>query len=128
MIPMKTVLLTFHRPLLLVTMLALAGCVSTPPPVSELSSAEQSIARAVSVNADQYANAEISHARSLLTQAQNTMAGGQNDQASQLARRAAASADLATARSRSAAALTTLNQRRSEVATLRQRLQQESLP
>jgi len=113
---------------MLVAMLALSACVSVPPPMSELSAAQQSIARAVEVDAGQYAGEDLSRAQSLLNQAQTVMAGGQNDEARQLAWRAAAAADLAAARARSAVALATLNQRRGEVAELRRRLQQESLP
>jgi len=125
---MKPAFSTFPRALLLAALLTLTACASTPPPLSELSSAQRSIARAVSANADQYANAELSRARNLMTQAQSTMAGGQNDQARQLAWRAAASADLAYARSRNAEALASLTQRRREIADLQQRLQQEPLP
>jgi len=114
--------------LILTAMLALSACVSTPPPMSELSAAQQSIARALDTDAGQYAGEELSRAQNLLNQAQTAMAGGQNDEARQLAWRAAAAADLAAARARSSAALATLEQRRSEVAELRRRLQQESLP
>jgi len=113
---------------LLVTALALASCASTPTPVSEFSAAQQSIARAEGDGADQYAEEELARARSLLTQAQAAMDSGQNEHARQLAWRAATSADLATARSRNAAALATLEKHRNEVATLRNRLQQEPLP
>jgi len=116
------------RALMLAAMLALASCASVPPPMSELAAAQQSIARAVDTEASQYAGEDLSRAQSLLTQAQAVMAGGQNDEARQLAWRAAAAADLAAARARSAIALATLNQRRSEVEALRRRLQQESLP
>jgi len=108
--------------------LALAACVTTPPPTSELAAAQQSIARAVDADADQYAGDPLARARGLLGQAQTAMASGQNDQARQLAARASASADLATAHSRNAAALATLARRRDELAQLRQRLQQEPLP
>jgi len=125
---MNTTAPTLPRALLLAAMLALAACASTPAPMSELSAAQQSIARATSAGADQDADTELARARNLITQAQSAMAGGQNEQARQLAARAAASADLAAARSRNASALATLNQRRSEVAVLRNRLQQEPLP
>jgi len=127
-LPMKPAFPTFPRALLLAAMLTLSACASTPPPLSELSTAQQSIARAVSANADQYADTDLSRARNLMTQAQSAMAGGQHDQARQLAGRAAASADLAHARSRHAAALASLTQRRSEITELQHRLQQEPLP
>jgi len=79
-------------------------------------------------DASQHASEDLGRAQTFINQAQATMAGGQNDQARQLAWRAAAAADLAFARSRNALALATLGQRRSEVAELRHRLQQEPLP
>jgi len=108
--------------------LMLAACVSTPPPLSELNGAQQSIANAHKAEASQYAGDDLARAQSLLTQAQGAMAAGQNDQARQLAVRAAAAADLAAARSYNATSLAILEQRRAEVAQLRQRLQQEPLP
>jgi len=113
---------------ILAIMLALAACVSVPPPTSELAAAQQAIARATQSDAEQYAADDFSRAAGLLAQAQAAMADGQNDEARQLAWRAAAAADLAAARSHNAMTLATLSQRRSEVATLRSRLQQEPLP
>jgi len=125
---MKAAVSPLLRVLPWIAILALAACVTTSPPLSELAATQQSIARAVDADADQYAGDPLARARSLLGQAQAAMAGGQNDQARQLAARAAASADLATAHSRNAVALATLTRRRGELAQLRQRLQQEPLP
>jgi len=125
---MNAVVSPVLRALPWIAVLALAACVTTPPPTSELAAAQQSIARAVDADADQYAGDPLARARSLLGQAQTAMAGGQNDQARQLAARAAASADLASAHSRNAVALATLARRRDELGQLRQRLQQEPLP
>jgi len=126
--PMTTVPFLPFRALLLTATLALAACVSVPPPVSELAAAQQAIARALDADAKQHAGEDISRAQDLFAQAQTMQADGQNDQARQLAWRAAAVADLAAARSRNAIALATLGQRRSEVEELRRRLQQEPLP
>jgi len=120
--------LLMPRALVLTALLTLAACVSVPPPVSDLVIAQQSIARAQAVEAEQYADEDFSRAQRLITQAQTAMVGGQNDEARQLAWRATASADLAAARSRSVVALATLRQRQGEVAELRRRLQQEPLP
>jgi len=117
-----------RQALILAAALMLAACASIPPPVSELAAAQQSIARAVDADAPQHAGEELARAQALIAQAQTMLADGQNDQARQLAWRAAAAADLAAARSRHAIAIASLGQRRSEVEALRRRLQQEPLP
>ncbi|MEP6634762.1 MAG: DUF4398 domain-containing protein [Luteimonas sp.] len=103
--------------------LGLAGCATLPAPTAELSAAQQAVARADAADADQYAAADIAQARDLLAQAQAAMAKGRESDARSLAVTALASADLANARSRAAAADTELMQRRREIADLRQRLQ-----
>ena len=108
--------------------LALTACATTPPPTGELATARQSVSRAADADAQQYAPAELSRAGELLSQAQASMADGREAEARDLALRATALADLALARSRDAAARAELEQRRAEVADLRQRLQLENAP
>ena len=112
----------------LVTTIALAaavlpGCASLPPPTGELSAAQQSVARAESADADQYAPDELGAARSKLGTAQSAMAEGEEDLARIAAESAASWADLATARSRAATTQADYDGRRQEIAGLRQRLQ-----
>ncbi|MBF6024931.1 DUF4398 domain-containing protein [Lysobacter niastensis] len=121
---MRTSFAQFRLPLLaLVLALASTGCSSLPPPTNELSGARQAVIRAEGADADQYAAQDIGAARSELEQAQAAMSDGREDDARRLALAAAADADLAYAKSRDALVSAELNQRRSEVAELRQRLQ-----
>ena len=105
--------------------LALTACASTPPPTGELNAAQQAVSRAADADADQYAGADLTRARSLLTQAQGAMADGREAEARDLALRASALAGLARARSQEAATNAELEQRRAEIADLRQRLRLE---
>jgi len=108
--------------------LALTACATTPPPTGELATARQAVARASDADAEQYAAAELASAGSLLTQAQAAMADRRESEARDLALRAAALGDLAYARSRDASVRAELEQRRAEVADLRQRLRLEDAP
>lgn len=108
--------------------LALTACATTPPPTGELAAARQAVSRASDAHAEQYAADELARAGSLLTQAQAAMADRREGEARELALRSAALADLATARSREAAVRAELEQRRAEVAGLRQRLGMEEAP
>lgn len=113
---------------LLTAVLALTSCASLPPPTGELTAAQQAVSRADTADADQYAPAEFTRARSALSQAQAAMAAGREDDARNLALLAAAAADLAHARSRQAQTEAELAQRRAEVSGLRRRLQVEETP
>jgi len=104
---------------------ALSACASLPPPTSELAAARQAVTRAEGADADQYAPQDLGVARNGLTQAQAAMSSGDEDAARRFALAAAADADLAWAKSREALATAEVNQRRSEVTQLRQRLQGE---
>ncbi len=108
--------------------LALTACATTPPPTGELAAAQQAVSRASDADAEQYAADELARAGSLLTQAQAAMAQRREGEARELALRAAALGDLAAARSREAAVRAELEQRRAEVAGLRERLQLEQTP
>ncbi|MGO4551465.1 OmpA family protein [Lysobacter sp. 2RAF19] len=102
--------------------IALSGCASVPPPTGELSAAQQSVSRAESADADQYAAAELAAARNALTRAQAAMSQGEDADARALADTASAQGDLAYAKSRAATTQADYDQRRNEIAGLRQRL------
>ncbi|MGN7918302.1 MULTISPECIES: DUF4398 domain-containing protein [Lysobacter] len=101
----------------------LAGCASTPPPTGELSSAQQAVMRAADADADQYAPQDLNAARTALSAAQAALSQGKDEDARRLALAAAAEADLAYAHSRETLTQAELNQRRTEIAELRNRLQ-----
>ena len=107
----------------LVIAFALSACASTPPPTNELAAAQQAVSRAENADADQYAAAELAAARNALGAAQAAMARGDDDEARVLADSAAADGDLALARSRAETTRAEIEQRRAEIASLRQRLQ-----
>lgn len=98
------------------------------PPTQELAAAQAAVARAESVDADQYAAEALLRARTALTRAQAALTERRNDDALALAQAAAAEADYAHARSREAATQAELAQRRNEIAELRRRLQLEPTP
>lgn len=90
---------------------------------SELEVAEQAIQRATQANADEYAPNLINQARQLLIQAQRALLDrDQRKQVPLIAQRAAADADLATARSQVAMFQVQLEQRRAEVMQLQNTL------
>ncbi len=107
----------------LVIAIALSGCASVPPPTGELSAAQQSVSRAESADADQYAAAELAAARNALGSAQAAMSAGKDEDARRFAISASSWADLAVARSRAATTQADYDQRRQEIAGLHQRLQ-----
>ncbi|HRO25876.1 MAG TPA: DUF4398 domain-containing protein [Luteimonas sp.] len=106
-------------------MLALTACASLPPPTAELNAAQQAVSRAADADADQYAPEDLARASTMLTQAQAAMAERREADARDLATRSAALAGLALARSREASTGAELEQRRAEIAELRQRLRME---
>lgn len=90
---------------------------------SELEVAEQAIQRATQVDADQYAPNLINQARQLLMQAQHALLDrDQRKQGPLIAQRAAADADLATARSQVAMLQAQVEQRKAEVMQLQNTL------
>src|SRR5512138_2586972 len=101
--------------------LALTACASLPPPTGEINAAQQAVMRASDADAEHYAGEELARAQSLLTMAQAALAERRESEARDLGQRAAALADVAHARSREAAVMAELEQRRAEVAGLRQR-------
>lgn len=101
---------------------ALAGCASLPAPTGELAAAQQAVAQAVAADAAQYDASDLDTAQAALSQAQAAMSAGREEDARRLALDAAASGDLARARSRAAAAAARRAQRLREVAELQGKL------
>ncbi|HRP36060.1 MAG TPA: DUF4398 domain-containing protein [Gammaproteobacteria bacterium] len=125
---MATSFAHFRTPLqalILGCVLALTACASLPPPTAELNAAQQAVSRAADADADQYAPEDLARASTMLTQAQAAMAERREADARDLATRSAALAGLALARSREASTGAELEQRRAEIAELRQRLRME---
>jgi hypothetical protein len=98
------------------------------PPSPELQAAEAALARAESVDAQQYAAAALLRARSTFSQAQAQWAERRKPEAIALAQLAAAEADFAYARSREAAVESDLKLRRGEISELRAKLEIEAAP
>lgn len=107
---------------------AMVACASLPPPTGELTAAQQAVGRAEDADGDHYAAQELAAARSALSQAQAAMTAGEEDDARRLAVAAAASADLAHARSHAAQAQAQRELRLGQIAELRQRLQLPPVP
>jgi|688.fasta_scaffold508751_2 hypothetical protein len=99
-----------------------------PPPSPDLLTAEAALARAESVDAQQYAPDALLRARSTFGQAQARWAERRKPDATALAQLAAAQADFAYARSREASVQSQLMLRRSEVRELRAKLGIEGGP
>lgn len=115
------------RPLLLTALLAVLGaCASVPPPTAELTTAQQAVSRATEADGDQYAPDVLATARSELALAQAAMAKGRQADARALALSAAAAGDLAYAQSHAETVRQDYEQRRGEIATLRQQLQMDA--
>ena len=103
--------------------LAVTAHAQVPSP--DLQRAEQAVRNAQAADADQYAPELIDAARQGLVQAQaggQSRSRGERREADALARRVAADADLARVRSDRAQAEAALQQRREEIAGLRQAL------
>lgn len=111
---------------LLITLLA--ACATLPPPTGELAAAREAIARAESADADHHAGPVLEQARGELGLAQSALDASRMDDARHMALAAAASADLAHARSREKVVNQQLLQRRNEIRELQQRLQPEGQP
>lgn len=116
--------------LVFVTLLTLSSIVAarSPVPAQEIETAQAAVLRAERADADQYAAEALLRARLALTQAQSLLAARKTADAIAQAQLAAAEADYAHARSLDARLGTELQQRRSEIAELRQRLGVEAAP
>ena len=100
-------------------------------PLPDLQRAEQAVMQAQDADADHYAPDLIDSARQALVRAQAgtlSRSRGQRREADELARQAAADADLARVRSDRAQAEAAVQQRRDEIADLRRSLGLEATP
>ena len=114
-----------------VTLLTLSSSVVAargPVPAQEVETAQAAVQRAERADADQYAAEALLRARMALTQAQALLAAKKTADAVGQARLAAAEADYAHARSLDVRLGAELQQRRAEIAELRQRLGVEGAP
>ena len=107
---------------------ALGGCASQPKPTAQLVRASTLVSEAEKDQAQRYAAADLQRARDELTAAQTAESDGRNDSSLRLAERAAADADLASARAASGKAQQSADQVRRSIDTLKQQLQQGPTP
>jgi len=116
--------MTFVTLLTLSTFAAARG----PLPAQEVEAAQAAVLRAERADADQYAAEALLRARMALTQAQALLAAKKTADAVAQAQLAAAEADYAHARSLDVRLASDLQQRKAEIAELRQRLGVEAAP
>jgi len=104
------------------------GCASQPKPTEQLVRANTLVNEAEKSEAQRYAAADLERARSELNSAQTAESDGKNEDALHLADRAAADANLASARAASGKAEQSAEQVRHSIDTLKQQLQQSLAP
>lgn len=107
---------------------ALGGCASQPKPTAQLVRASTLVSEAEKDQAQHYAAADLQRARDELSSAQTAESDGKYDNALRLADRAAADADLASARAASGKAQQSAEEVRHSIDTLKQQLQQSPAP
>lgn len=107
---------------------AIVGCASEPKPTAQLVRASTLVSEAEKDEAQHYAAADLQRARDELTNAQTAESDGKYDRASRLAERAAADADLASARAASGKAQQSASQVRHSLDTLKEQMQQNPTP
>jgi hypothetical protein len=107
---------------------ALGGCASQPKPTAQLVRASTLVSEAEKDEAQHYAAADLQRARDELSSAQTAESSGKYQNAVRLADRAAADADLASARAASGKAAQSADQVRHSIDTLKQQLQQTPAP
>jgi len=116
------------RPLLAsLLLLLLSACASTPPPLGELSRAEQAVASARDSQAEQFAPVDWRLASQSLAQAQEQIGAKQYKEATRLLQRARVHADLARLRAKNAHTRAKIEAQERENAKLRQELLGERL-
>ena len=106
------------------TAATLTGCASEPKPTAELVRASTLVSEAEKNEAQHFAAADLQRARDELSNAQTAESAEKYDSARREAERAAADADLASARAASGKAHQSAEQVRHSLDTLRQQLQQ----
>ena len=107
---------------------ALGGCASQPKPTAQLVRASTLVSEAEKSEAQHFAAADLQRARDELSGAQAAESDGKYANARRLADRAAADADLASARAASGKAQQSAEQVRHSLDTLKQQLQQNPTP
>ncbi|HWF99007.1 MAG TPA: DUF4398 domain-containing protein [Steroidobacteraceae bacterium] len=107
---------------------ALGACASQPKPTAQLVRASTLVGQAEKDRAQRYAAADLQRARDELASAQTAESDGKYESARRLADRAAADADLASARAASGKAEESATQVRHSLETLRQQMQQSPAP
>ena len=107
---------------------ALGGCASEPKPTAQLVRASTLVSQAEKDGAQHFAAADLQRARDELSSAQTAESDGKYPNARHLADRAAADADLASARAASGKAQQSVEQVRHSLDTLKQQLQQNPTP
>ena len=107
---------------------ALGGCASQPKPTAQLVRASTLVGEAEKNEAQHFAAADLQRARDELSGAQTAESDGKYANARRLADRAAADADLASARAASGKAQQSAEQVRHSLDTLKQQLQQNPTP
>jgi hypothetical protein len=106
----------------------LGGCASQPKPTEQLVRADTLVGEAEKSEAQRYAAADLQRARDELRSAQTAESDGKYGDARHLADRAAADANLASARAASGKAQQSAEQVRHSIDTLKQQLQQSPAP
>lgn len=104
------------------------GCASEPKPTAQLVRASTLVSAAEKSEAQHFAAADLQRARDELSNAQTAESAGKNDSARRYAERAAADADLASARAASGKAQQSAEQVRHSLDTLREQIQQNAAP
>ena len=106
----------------------LGACASQPKPTAQLVRANTLVSEAEKNEAQRYAATDLQRARDELSSAQTAESDGKYDNALHLADRAAADANLASARAASGKAEQSAEQVRHSIDTLKQQLQQGPAP
>ena len=107
---------------------ALGGCATEPQPSAQLVRASTLVSEAEKDQAQRYAAADLQRARDELSGARAAESDGKYDSARRLADRAAADADLASARAASRKAQQSADQVHRSIDTLKEQLQQNATP
>jgi Domain of unknown function (DUF4398) len=113
-------------PAIAASILILSACASGTAPKAELGAAEAAVAEADRAGAAARAPVELNNARSKLQRAQDAASRNKHDEAARLAREAEVDAQLASAKSQSAAANTALTQIRQGTSTLQEEVQRQT--
>ncbi|HEX5459134.1 MAG TPA: DUF4398 domain-containing protein [Steroidobacteraceae bacterium] len=114
--------------LAMLTAATVGGCASEPKPTAELVRASTLVSEAEKSEAQHFAAADLQRARDELNNAQTAESAGKNDSARRYAERAAADADLASARAASGKAQQSAEQLRHSLDTLREQIHQNAAP